>query len=301
MVRSNLYLERAQEFFAFQYDFVALALGASVIVGVVCGLVGTFLVLRGYSLVGDAIGHATLPGVAAAFLITGTQHPGALLTGALLSGLLGAVTVGVFSRGPRVRSDAAIGIVLSVFFGLGILLVAMIQASPTGTQAGLTNFLFGNAAAITAGQLQVLAGLSLALCVAIGIWFRPLAIVTFDPGFGRSLGLNVSALEMGLLAALSMAVVVSIQAVGVILVAAMVIIPPSAARFLSRRIQGVALWSMAIGGVSGAMGAFLSYLFEGVATGPAMVVVATGFFLLALFLGPFNGVLATALRKRRAR
>ena len=293
----SLYIDRAREFFFFQYDFVAYALGASVLVGIVCGLVGTFLVLRGFSLLGDATGHATLPGVAGAFLLTGFQHPAALLTGALVSGGLGALTVGLFSRGPRVRPDAAIGIVLSVFFGAGIVMLAYIQEVETGRQAGLEQFLFGNAAAITQGQLWVLLGIGLALCVAVAIFYRPLALMTFDEQFARSVGINTMALEIGLLGALSVAVVISIQAVGVILVAAMLIIPPSAGRFLSRTLAGVIAWAMVLGAVSGALGAFISYVFEGVATGPAMVLVAAFFFVMALFFGPRGGLVIGLVQK----
>ena len=296
-----IHIERAQEFFLFQYDFVLYALGASVLVGIVCGLVGTFLVLRGFSLLGDATGHATLPGVAGAFLLTGFQHPAALLTGALVSGGLGALTVGAFSRGSRVRSDAAIGIVLSVFFGIGIVMLAYIQDSPTGRHAGLEQFLFGNAEAITAGQLGVLALIGLALCVAVAVFYRPLALMTFDEGYAKSLGIDTAKLEIGLLFALSVAVVISIQAVGVILVAAMLIIPPSAGRFLSGRLGGVVAWAMVIGAVSGAIGAFISYVFAGVATGPAMVLAATFFFGLALLFGPHQGVLTAWVRSRRRR
>ncbi len=296
---ANLYIERAREFFYFQYDFVAYALGASVLVGIVCGLVGTFLVLRGFSLIGDATGHATLPGVAGAFVITGVQHPVALLAGALVSGGLGALTVGVFSRGPRVRPDAAIGIVLSVFFGVGIVLLAYIQGLETGRQAGLEQFLFGNAAAITPGQFWGLVVVGAILCAAIAVFYRPLALMTFDEAYAKAMGINTMALEIGLLAALSVAVVISIQAVGVILVAAMLIIPPSTGRFLSGRLSMVILWSMVLGGLSGALGAFISYLFAGVATGPAMVLAATGFFVVALLFGPQGGVVTQSIRRRR--
>ena len=276
----------------FQYDFAMYAMGASVLVGVVCGLVGTFLVLRGFSLLGDATGHATLPGVAAAFLIVGYQHPVALLVGALVSGGIGALTVGGLSRGPRVRSDAAIGIVLSVFFGIGVVMLAYIQQTATGQQAGLEQFLWGDAAAIAPGELTVLAVIGGVLCGLVLLFFKPLALMTFDEKFARSAGLNTTGLEIGLLAALSVAVVVSIQAVGAVLVAAMLIIPPSAGRYLSGRLVGVAAWAMGLGAVSGATGAYISYTFEGVATGPAMVLVATALFAVASLFGPYGGVLA---------
>lgn len=298
-IMSSTYVERAGEFFTFQYDFVAYALGASVLVGVVCGLVGTFLVLRGFSLLGDATGHATLPGVAGAFLLTGYQHPAALLIGALISGALGAFLVGLFSRGPRVRSDAAIGIVLSVFFGIGIVLLAYIQDVETGRQAGLEHFLFGNAAAITEGQFWGLVAVAVVLCAAIGAFYRPLALMTFDESYARAIGVNTTGLELGLLSALSVAVVISIQAVGVILVAAMLIIPPSTGRFLSKRLPGVIGWSVGIGALSGALGAFVSYVFEGVATGPAMVLVAALFFGVALLFGPHGGVVIQWWGRRR--
>lgn len=295
------YIDRAGEFFSFQYEFVAYALGASVLVGVVCGLVGTFLVLRGFSLLGDATGHATLPGVAGAFLVTGYQHAGALLGGALVSAGIGALTVGMFSRGPRVRRDAAIGIVLSVFFGIGIVMLGYIQRMETGRQAGLEQFLWGNAAAISAGEFWVLLAIGVVLCAVVGVFFRPLSVMTFDEDYARSVGINTAGLELGLLAGLSVAVVVSIQAVGVVLVAAMLIIPPSAGRYLSARLGWVIGWSVALGAVSGAAGAFISYVFEGVATGPAMVLVATSLFAAALMFGPQGGVAVRWIRRRRRR
>ena len=297
----SVYVARALDFFTFRYEFMIYALGASVMVGLVCGLVGTFLVLRGYSLVGDAIGHATLPGLAIAFLVIGYQHPVGLLVGALGSALLAAFTVGVFSSGPRVRPDAAIGIVLSLYFGVGIVLMAYIQANATGAQAGLTQFLFGNAAAITKEEFFGLSIVGVLLAVLVLLFKRPLTLLVFDPLFARSIGIPVSRFEMGLLALLSVTVVISVQAVGAILVAAMLIIPPSTARLLAPSIGGVMALAAFFGALSGTLGAMLSYVFEGVATGPAMVLVATVFFLLALFFGPRKGILKEfiALQRRR--
>jgi manganese/zinc/iron transport system permease protein len=282
--------QRATEFFSFQYDFAINALVSSMLVGAVCAVVGAFLVLRGLSLLGDATGHATLPGVCAAFALIGAKQMGVLLTGALISAFLAAILVGVISRGSRSRPDAAIGVVLSVFFGIGIVMLSYIQNSPTAAQAGLQSFLFGNAAGVSREQLYVLGAVSAVLIAGVGVFFRPLAVSTFDPTFARSIGVPTKLVHYGLLAALSVAVVVSIQAVGVVLVSAMLIIPPSAALFLTKRLPGVLALAGVIGAVSGALGAFSSYLWEGVATGPAMVLVAGAFFLAAFVFGP-RGIL----------
>lgn len=286
MIFSAEILTRAAEFFSFQYSFQVNALVASMLVGAVCAVVGTFLVLRGMSLLGDAAGHATLPGVAAAFVIVGAKVMNVLLVGALISALIAALLVGAISRAPRTRPDAAIGVILSTFFGVGIVMLSYIQNDPTAAQAGLDSFLFGNAAGVSRPQVYLLAGVSAALITGVGVFFRPLAVATFDPIFARSIGVPTRLVHFGLLAALSVAVVVSIQAVGVVLVAAMLIIPPSAALFLSDKLPRVLVIAGIIGAVSGALGAFFSYLWEGVATGPAMVLVAGVIFLAALIFGP---------------
>ena len=289
---------RAVEFFSFRYDFVADSLLGAVLVGVLCAIVGTFLVLRGLSLIGDATGHATLPGVCVAFALVGEKVMSALLVGALVAGLLGAWLVGFLSRGPRSRPDAALGIVLSVFFGLGVVLLSFIQNDAGAAQAGLNSFLFGNLAAVSRGQVLALAGataLSFALC---GVFYRPLVLSTFDPVFARSVGVPVEWVRYGLLGAMACAVVLSIQAVGVVLVSAMLITPPSAALFLSRRLGWVLALAALLGVVSGAVGSFVSYLFEGMSAGPTMVLAASALFLLALLLGPQGGLLRRTKNER---
>jgi len=292
------YAARFAEFFAFEYAFTVNALAAAVVVGAICGVVGTFLVLRGLSLVGDATGHATLPGVCVGFLAAGgSKAPTALLLGALVSGFLAAILVGVLSRGARARTDASIGVVLSLFFGLGIVLLSYIQASPTGAQAGLNRFLYGNAAGVDTAEVYLLAGTAGLLLLLVLVFWRWLVAASFDPVFARSVGVPVGAVHYGLLAALSIAVVVSIQAVGVVLVSAMLIIPPSTALFFSARIARAAALSGILGASAGAIGAVLSYVFEGVSTGPAMVLVAGVFFAVALTFGPRGGL----VRAKRTR
>lgn len=293
-VLASQFTTRAVEFFGFEYEFAVNALLSSMLVGALCAVVGAFLVLRGMSLLGDATGHATLPGVCAAFLVVGAKDIGPMLVGALVAGFLAALLVGFLSRGRRSRPDAAIGVVLSVFFGVGIVMLSYIQNSPTAAQSGLQSFLFGNAAGVSREQLWVLAAVAAVLIVGVALAYRALTITVFDPTFARSIGVPTGLVHYGLLAALALAVVVSIQAVGVVLVSAMLIIPPSAALFLSARLPRVLVISGIIGLLSGAIGAFGSYVWEGVATGPAMVIVAGALFAVALVFGP-RGLLRRAI------
>jgi manganese/zinc/iron transport system permease protein len=290
---------RSVEFFSFKYAFVARALAASILVGGLCGAVGTFLVLRRLSLMGDAAGHSTLPGICVAFLLAGSVSTLPIMAGALVSALLAALAVGVIARGPRSRSDAAIGIVLSVFFGAGIVLLSYIQRVATTSYAGLDAMLLGNVAGISPGQLSALGVVTLLLGGMTAVYLRPLSISTFDPGFAASVGIPVRAIHYGLLGALSLSVVVSVQAVGVVLVSAMLIIPGASAVYWFKRMPGVLGAAVVLGALSGALGAWISYIFEGVSTGPAMVLVATAFFSVSLAFGPRGGLLWRAVRRRR--
>ncbi len=287
---SSVLVARALEFFTFKYDFARDALIASILVGALCGVVGVFLVLRGLSLLGDAAGHATLPGLAVAFILTGGLAAPALLLGALTSAFLASVTVGVLSRGARSRPDASIGIVLSVFFGAGTVLLTYIQRTATTSYAGLDSMLLGNVAGISSGQLLSIVVAAIVLIGGVALTYRHLLVSTFDSVFAASIGVRTRLIHYALLATLSVTIVVSVQAVGVVLVSAMLITPASAALFLSSRLERVLAFAGLIGAVSGALGAFVSYLGEGVATGPAIVLAASSFFLVCMIFGPRNGL-----------
>lgn len=296
-------LQRTTEFFTFQYDFLVTTLAGAVLVGGLCGLLGVFMVLRRLSLMGDAIGHATLPGIGLAFLAVGHKALGPILAGAAATGVLAALAVGFITRNSRTRPDAALGIVLASFFGLGAVIFSVLQNSPSGAQSGLSDFLFGNAAAITAGEVGLLGGLLVIVLGAIAALYRPLLLSTFDPTAATVMGMPVRALHYGLMTSVALTIVGSIQAVGVVLVAGLLIIPAATARLLTRHLHTSLILAGLLGALSGALGAWLSFLFTGFSSGPSMVIVAAGLYLLALTFAPRRGLVAlglTSLRRRAA-
>lgn len=277
-------LERASEFVTLQYAFGARALIASVLVGALCGAVGVFLVLRRMALLGDAMGHATLPGVVAGFLVTQSKSLPLMYAGAMGAALLAALSIAKLNQTPRTRSDANVGLTLAGFFGLGVVLLSIAQATPSGAQAGLNAYFFGNAAAVSTAQLIALGLTTLFAFATLLAGFRALVVTTFDPTFAATIGFPRRFLEAAFLMVLAAVVVVSIQTVGVVMVAAMLIIPAQAALIGHRTPGAVVVAATLIGAFSGGAGALTSYTFEGVSTGPAMVLVAAGIFAVYALL-----------------
>jgi len=271
--------------------------------GLAAGWVGAFLLLRRRSLMGDALSHATLPGVAGAFLIayalggTGKSLP-LLLLGATVTGLLGVGWVLLIRNTTRLRSDAAMGIVLSTFFGLGLTLLSLIQALPTGNQAGLQSFIYGKAAAMVQSDFHLITGTALATAVACAVLFKEFKLLCFDEGFARSQGWPVHTLDMTMMALVTAVTVIGLQAVGLILVIALLITPPAAARFWTERLGTMTLLSAAFGAVGGWVGASLSALMPKLPTGAVIVVVISAWFVLSMLLGTSRGVLVRLLGRR---
>ena len=259
---------------------------------------GGFTLLRRQSLLGDALAHAALPGVCIAFLIGGSKQPLPLLAGALCAGLLGALYVVLVVRGSRVKEDSAIGIVLSVFYAVGIVLLTRIQKLPAGNQSGLDKYLFGQAAALVQEDLVVMGGVGAVLVAAVLLLWKELKLLTFDRAFGQSLGLPMRGLEVVLTCLLVVVVVVGLQTVGVVLMVATLITPAAAARQWTDRLGPMILLSAAIGGLSGAAGALLSASFERLPTGPTIVLVSSSVLLVSLLFAPGRGILWSMWRER---
>lgn len=280
---------------------VRLGLTGAVLLGLTCGLLGAFIVLRRLSLMGDVLGHAVLPGVAIGFLITGTKAPGPIFAGALTAGVAASALMSAIVRHSRIKQDAAMGVVLSGFFGLGILLLTRIQKLPFGNQSGLDKFLFGQAAAMGSDDITWMAAMTALAVAAVLVFYKQFAVTSFDEPFARSIGIPVRFFHYLLMALLTVATVISIQAVGVVLVSAMLIIPAATAYLLTDRLPLMLALSALFGVLSGVLGAFISFLGPSLPTGPFMVVAAATFFTGAYVFSPRYGVLVRFVRLFRKR
>ncbi len=284
----------------FDYTLRTVALGAATL-GIVSGSLGTYAVLRGQSLLGDAVSHAALPGIALAFMLTGSKAPLVLVVGAALAGWVGTLAVMAIVRRSRIPFDAALGIVLSVFFGFGLVLLVVIQRLPGGNQAGLDKFLFGQAAALVTRDVAVMAVLGAAALGAALVFWKEFKLLAFDEEFGAALGLPMRRLDVALTTLLVIAIVIGLQTVGVVLMSAMLIAPASSARQWTDRLglmMGLAAFFGALAGVSGAV---LSATTEHLPTGPTIVLCAGVLVVVSLGLAPRRGLVAAWLRARRNR
>ncbi len=277
---------------------VQTVLMGAVFLGLISGALGAFAVLRGQSLLGDAVSHAALPGVALGFLVAGGRELGAVLIGATLSGGLAALSVMLIVSRTRLKPDAALGVVLSVYFALGVVLLSHVQSQSGAASAGLSGFLFGQAAATLRSDLWIMGGLAgFALALIAALW-KEAKIVSFDPDYARALGLPVARVQAALTVMVALAIVAGLQMVGVILMVALLIAPAAAARQWTRSLAGMVGLSMGFAVVAGVTGALISASARGLATGPVIVLVATAIVLLSLAFAPERGLLDRALARR---
>ena len=277
-----------------------VALGAAVI-GIVSGALGAFAVLRRQSLLGDAISHAALPGIALAFILTGSKAPLPLVVGAALAGWLATLLVMSIVTTTRVKYDSALGLVLSVFFGFGLVLLTYIQKQADAAQAGLDRFLFGQAAALLQRDVITMAAIGVPVLAALVVLWKEFKLLSFDPAFGGSLGFPMRALDVLLTALLVVAIVIGLQTVGVVLMSAMVVAPAAAARQWTDRLDVMVLLAAVFGAAAGVAGALLSSGAARIPTGPTIVLCATALVVLSLFLAPRRGLAWRWARARRNR
>jgi manganese/zinc/iron transport system permease protein len=271
---------------------ITTALTAAVLLGTVCGLLGTFVVVRRMALTGDMLSHAVLPGIVLGLALDPTRNPLIVLLCAVAAGVAGSWTMAAILRHTRLKADAALALVLSVFFALGIALISRLQ--PAGVHA----FLYGQIAAIDRADLGLLVAVCAATLVLVPLMFRVLSVVSFDSSFSRLIGLRVRPIEVVFYLLLSVVIVVAMQAVGVVLVTAMLVTPAAASRFCTNTLHKMAAISCVLGALGGVIGVWISASYEGMPTGPLMALAVTGLFVITLLFGKRRGLLPTHLRKR---
>ncbi len=263
------------------YEFMQRGLLASLMVGVLCAVMGTYVVLRGMAFLGDALAHAILPGVAIAYLLRGN-----LLVGALVAAVVVALSIGLFSRRGAVKEDTAIGILFAAALALGVALISSIQTYAVD----LTHILFGNVLGVSAKDLWLTAGLGMLILTVVAIYYKQFLVITFDPVLAATLRLPADFLRYLMLILLALTVVVSLQTVGMGLSAAMLVTPAATAYLLTRRLFPMMLVSAAIGAVSSLSGLYISYYLN-IVSGSAIVLVATAIFMFAFLFNPRQGIL----------
>lgn len=271
------------------YTLRTVALGAALL-GMVSGALGSFAVLRKQSLLGDAISHAALPGIALAFLLTSSKATLVLVLGAGIAGWTGTLIVMSIVRTTRIKEDSALGIVLSVFFGFGLVLLTYIQKQPQASQAGLDKFLFGQAATLLERDVYVIGGLSLVALTVVGLCWKEFKIVSFDPGYAATVGLGVRRVDVLLTSVIVLAIVTGLQTVGVVLMSAMVVAPGAAARQWTNKLGVMVALSALFGAFAGACGAVLSSTVERLPTGPTIVVCLSVIVVASLLFAPERGI-----------
>lgn len=266
------------------YPFMVRALVAVVLVGAVCGLLGTYVVLRGLAFLGDALAHAILPGVAVGYLVGGGAR-GPLFWWGLGTAVLASLGIGAVSRGARLKEDTAIGIIFAGMFALGIALVSTMRSYAVD----LSHLLFGNVLGVTPADLWRVGLFSALVVVVLLVLYKEFLVLSFDPILAATLRMPVTLLHHVMLLLLAVAVVVSMQTVGVALMIAMLVTPAATALLLTRRLGRMMLLSAGLGAVSGVTGLYLSY-YVNMAPGPAVVLVATAWFILAFLFSPQRGL-----------
>ncbi|GIV89952.1 MAG: zinc ABC transporter permease [Chloroflexus sp.] len=271
------------------YTLRNVTLGA-ILLGAISGFLGCFAVLRRQALLGDAMSHAALPGIALAFLLTGQRDPLILLIGAAIAASVAALWLLAIVRTTPIKDDAALALVLAVFFGFGMVLLSYLQRQPTTAQAGLKSFLFGQAAALVERDLWAMLALGGPALAFIIIFWPHVKLISFDPDFARSLGLPVRRFEILLTIVMVAAIVIGLQTVGVVLMSAMLVAPAVAARQWTNRLEIMVVLAAGFGGLAAFVGTWLSGLGDGMATGPVIVLTMSVIAIGSLLVAPARGI-----------
>ncbi len=277
------------------YTLRTITLGTAIL-GAICGMLGSFAVLRKQSLLGDAISHAALPGIALAFMITGTKDTNLLLIGALISGLIGTFWIRGMITKTHLKSDTALGLVLSLFFGFGMLLLTFIQKQPNANQAGLDKYLFGQAATLVEKDVTLMAIVTGICLVVMLLFWKEFKILLFDADYTKTLGFNTRFIDVLITFFIVLAIVLGLQTVGVVLMSAMLLAPAAAARQWTNKLSVMIFLAAIFGAFSGVFGTAISASQNNLSTGPVIVLVAAVFVLISFIFSPGRGILFKQIR-----
>ncbi len=282
------------------YTLRTITLGTAIL-GAICGMLGSFAVLRKQSLLGDAISHAALPGIAITFIIIGTKNSSLFLLGALISGLIGTFWIRGITSKTHLKSDTALGLILSLFFGFGMLLLTYIQKMPNANQAGLESYLFGQAATLLESDVWLMVittGISLVILL---LFWKELKLLLFDADYTKTLGFNTKFLDILITTFIVIAIVLGLQTVGVVLMSAMLLAPAAAARQWTNSLSVMVILAAIFGTLSGVIGTAISASHNNLSTGPVIVLVAGVFVLFSFIFSPGRGLLFREIRFRKNR
>lgn len=287
-----------QEYFSLvfsDYTLRTITLGTAIL-GAVTGMLGSFAVLRKQSLLGDAISHAALPGIALAFLITGAKDSNTLLLGALVSGLVGTFWIRGIITKTHLKSDTALGLILSLFFGFGMLLLTFIQKQPNANQAGLDKYLFGQAATLVESDVWLMAIVTTICLIVMLLFWKEFKLLLFDPDYTKTLGFNTKFIDVLITIFIVLAIVLGLQTVGVVLMSAMLLAPAAAARQWTNNLGKMVFLAAIFGAFSGVFGTAVSASQNNLSTGPVIVIVASIFVIFSFIFSPNRGLLFRQIR-----
>ena len=291
-------LEFAVELFS-DYTARTILLGAASL-GIVSGVVGSYAVLRKQSLVGDVMSHAALPGIVLAFIIMGVKEQLPIFIGAALSAVLAVFLINLVTSNSRIKTDSAMGMALSVFFGLGLVLLTYAQKMPDANQAGLDKFLFGQAEALVEKDVLIIGVTGLFALLVVGLFWKEFKLLCFDPDFGGTMGFSMKSLDLLVTAVIVSAIVIGLQTVGVVLMSSMLIAPAVAARQWTGGMGSMVILAALIAAVSGVTGVALSAGLENVPTGPAVIVCVSVIAFFSVLFSP-NGFFTLRFKDARSR
>ncbi len=293
--------ENWRHFWRFEDMNVLWVLMGSVLLGMSASVIGGFAFLRKRALIGDALAHAALPGVMMAFLLFQTRDPLIIFIGALCSSFLGFFLMDWLPKHTKIKADAALAITLSFFFAIGLMLLSLIQGMDVNNKSGLDKILFGQAAAMTEGDIKLLGYVTIFILITVGLFFQKFRLIAFNQAYARTLGIAVNRYELLLALLIVMSVVVGLQLVGVVLMAAILLTPMAAARYWSNQLAHILIIASLLGALSALISTQISYLAPAMPTGPWMVVSLSILFILSLLFAPQKGLIKQHLNYKRLR